>query len=222
MINRFFTFEHKSKKMKILTINSLKGGTSKSTLALNLYYYYSLIGKKVALTDSDPQGSLSELFYESDRENVSFIYRDNLRDWNELREIPKIDLIIIDTAPYQMAELNSIFMISDFILIPFLASEFDLRAMNHTIELFYNSQSAKKELRGAVILTKAIHGTKYNSDALQAVKNYDLPILKTQMMQRIDYSRSLSEKKGIFSTDNVKAKREIKKIGAEILKLWTV
>jgi len=42
------------------------------------------------------------------------------------------------------------------------------------------------------------------------------------MMQRIDYSRSLSEKKGIFSTDNVKAKREIKKIGAEILKLWTV
>lgn len=208
--------------MNILTINSLKGGTSKSTLALNLYYYYSRIGKKVALADSDPQGSLSELFFESDRKDVTFIYRDNLREWQELREVKNIDLIIIDTAPYQMTELISIFLISDFILIPFLASEFDLRAMNHTIELFYKAQSSNKKLKGAVILTKAIHGTKYNFDALQAVENYDLPILKTPMMQRIDYSRSLAEKKGIFSTDNEKAKREIKKIGAEILKLWGI
>jgi chromosome partitioning protein len=203
---------------KILTVNSLKGGTGKTTLALNLYYYYSRLGKRVALADSDPQGSLTELL--EDRDDVPLIPRANIEDWEDLTGIRDVDLIIIDTAPYMLEELPAIFDISGFILIPFTSSALDLLALNSTVEAFYNAQARRPALRGAVILTRGIHGTLFNKEARQAVRGHEMPILKTAMMQRVDYPRSIADKGAIFATENRKAQREIKQIGAEILKLW--
>jgi len=205
----------------ILTINSFKGGTSKTTLALNLYHYYSkILGKKVALADNDPQGSLTEVA--ESRKDILFIYRENIEAWKDLLNISKkeLDLIIIDTPPSLINDLEEIYDISNFILIPFNAGTLDLRSMNNTIELFYNVQTRNPNLKGAVILTRGIHGTTLNQDVLNATKNYGLPILETQLMSRVDYVKSLEEEKGIFSTGNGKAKREIKKIGTEILRIW--
>ena len=45
--------------MKVVSISNQKGGSGKSTTAVNLSAYLSLAGKRVLLIDLDPQGSLT-------------------------------------------------------------------------------------------------------------------------------------------------------------------
>ena len=47
-----------ARKRKIIALATLKGGSGKSTIAACLAAYWLLDGCKVALFDTDPQGSL--------------------------------------------------------------------------------------------------------------------------------------------------------------------
>ena len=47
---------------KVLTIAQQKGGSGKTTLAVNLAQAYVAQGKSVAVLDTDPQGSLGRWF----------------------------------------------------------------------------------------------------------------------------------------------------------------
>lgn len=48
--------------MKIISVNNRKGGSSKTTTAVNLSYEFAKSGKKTLLIDLDPQGNASSKF----------------------------------------------------------------------------------------------------------------------------------------------------------------
>lgn len=58
---------------KILSISNQKGGTSKSTLAVNLGAALRLAGQKVLIVDFDPQGDASAYlgFEDEDADTIS-------------------------------------------------------------------------------------------------------------------------------------------------------
>ena len=205
---------------RIITINSQKGGTSKTTLSLNLYHYFTDGGLTCALVDADEQGSLTQLF--EDNEDMNLIPRANIDSWQDVVGIEDADVIIIDTPPYLASDLPAIFAVSDIVVIPFRAAAFDILALNATVGLV---ESAKKEngaLRACIVLTQGIHSTGFNKDARLAVKEYGLPVLSSVMKMRVDYARSLDTDKAIYSTENPKAISEIEAIGNEIINLVDV
>jgi len=204
--------------MKWITINSLKGGSGKTTLALNLYYHYTSQKKKVGLIDADLQGSLSDIVDE--KEETEILKREEFGNWDELKGISGFDIVLVDTGPYmETDDLLSIFHLSDFVLIPCKASTLDLNANIQTIAHIKESQRKNKKLKAALVLTMGIHSTVLNSEWRPVAESFGLPVLASEMLNRVDYARSIDEPKAIFSTDNVKARNEIRKIGIEILNL---
>ena len=110
---------------KVITIAQQKGGTGKTTLAVNLALafikYHNL---KVAIIDTDPQGSLGKWYIIRSERNIS---NNNLTFktaslWGAQYESKILkqdhDIIIIDTPPKIESDARPSIEAADLVLIP--------------------------------------------------------------------------------------------------------
>ena len=133
----------------IITLSHQKGGVGKSTLAFNLAAYFQRQGDNCAVVDSDLQGTITEIFnnFSQDKETMSgvrLIRRDAFKDYKELLKLRQFALIVIDTPPYLSAELDHIYSISDFVLVPTKPSVKDYLAISKTINLVRAAKAANQ------------------------------------------------------------------------------
>lgn len=201
---------------KIICLHSLKGGSSRSTLTLNLFHYFSSLGKTVGIIDGDPQGSI----HQTAGEGVPVMARNEISDWGEVPGMVDGDYILIDTAPYRAKkETLGILAISDLLVIPVRTSIFDLQALDFTAGLFRKAKQGNGALRACIALTQCNATTVLNNQLREALVEYGLPVLATEMYYRVAYQRSLAEPQGIFSSSDQKAQSEIKRIAIELQNL---
>jgi chromosome partitioning protein len=135
---------------KVITIAQQKGGTGKTTLAVHLAMafikYHSL---KVAIIDTDPQGSLGKWFMIRSENKVS---NENLTFktaslWGAQYESKTLkndhDIVIIDTPPKIEADARPSIEAADLVLIPMAASHVDFWATGAIAEI---AKQAKKKI----------------------------------------------------------------------------
>jgi chromosome partitioning protein len=195
--------------MKIITVAHQKGGVGKTTLALNLAACFK-DDLRVGLLDTDVQGSLSGLM--DMLEGIELIPFNN--DLAQLRTIEK-DILIIDTPPYLTNQLPALFEASDFVLVPSKVGFLDVMAVRATIQMLKEVQGRKKELKAAIVLNMVKPRTNMNDEIREILKDYDIPVLKTAISDRVSYARS-PIMSGVFAGDDDKAKSEITALADEI------
>ncbi len=195
--------------MKIITVAHQKGGVGKTTLALNLAACFK-DDLRVGLLDTDVQGSLSGLM--DMLEGIELIPFNN--DLSGLRGIDK-DILIIDTPPYLTNQLPALFEASDFVLVPSKVGFLDVMAVRATIQMLKEVQTRKKELKAAIVLNMVKPRTNMNDEIREILKDYDIPVLKTAISDRVSYARS-PIMSGVFAGDDEKAKTEITALADEI------
>jgi chromosome partitioning protein len=195
--------------MKIITVAHQKGGVGKTTLALNLAACFK-DDLRVGLLDTDVQGSLSGLV--DMLEGIELIPFNN--DLASLRTVEK-DILIIDTPPYLTNQLPALFEASDFVLVPSKVGFLDVMAVRATIQMLKAVQARKKELKAAIVLNMVKPRTNMNDEIREILKDYDIPVLKTSISDRVSYSRS-PIMSGVFASDDEKAKTEITALADEI------
>lgn len=205
----------------VITLAHQKGGVGKSTLSLNLYGYFSQAGYKCVLVDIDPQGSITSLLQVFDEAgNIELIERKSFKNYAELEnKIESFDVVLIDTPPYLSKELYECLSISHMVLIPCKASPFDALAVVQTLELITEEQKKNTVLTSAIVLTMTISNTALPQQIRESLQKHGVPILETEIKNRIAYARSLLFSGNVVNEETGKAKEEISNLAIEIINL---
>lgn len=195
---------------QIITLTHQKGGVGKSTLAVNLANSFK-DNVRVAILDIDPQGTVIQL-----SRLIKGI--DVLHELKDIKNLP-YDVIFVDTPPYLTENLPDILNVSNLVIIPTKAGIADLMAIRATIGLILKAQQRRPVLKAGIVFNMVKYGTTLTDDVKHQLENYDIPVLKSMISDRVNFTRSLALENGIYGIGDVKAEKEIDNLTKEILLL---
>ena len=205
---------------KVITIAQQKGGTGKTTLAVHLAMaFIKYHGLKVAIIDTDPQGSLGKWFMIRSENKVS---NENLTFktaslWGAQYESKTLkndhDIVIIDTPPKIEADARPSIEAADLVLIPMAASHVDFWATGAIAEI---AKQAKKKI--LVQINRSNQRSKLINKTKDFIKSLDLSSTKIIIGNRQIYSSSMGEgKTAVEKQKKGNAIEEIKNLSEQIL-----
>lgn len=208
----------------IISVQNQKGGVGKTTLAIHISHALKLQKKtnRILLIDADPQGSARDWSAARQSEppfSVIAIDRPVLH-----REIPAIvenyDHIIIDGPPRASELARSAISAADLVLIPVQPSPYDVWAAQEIIGLIQEASVFKENLKSAFAINRKIVNTAIGRDVIDALTNFNTPILKSQICQRVAFAESAATGQTVLETSpKSAAAKEIKAIVKELLTL---
>lgn len=178
-------------KGKVITIAQQKGGSGKTTLAVNLGVMLARAGHSVAFLDTDPQGSLGRWFMTRNdagrTENMEF---STASAWGVGYEVGKLrdmaDFVIIDTPPKADSDLRPALRAADLVLVPVASSHVDLWATDGVLDL------TRREGREVlVVLNRARAGTRLGTEVMEAAQALSAALATTQIANRVAYAETL-------------------------------
>lgn len=209
--------------MKKISIINQKGGTCKTTLAINLAYYLSQ-KRRVVLIDSDPQRSARKWHSKSGGSILTVFDMNDAKTLQvDLKAIEKnYDVIIID-GPCGLTGLSSaIIRLSDLVLIPITPSNFDLDATVSAVQLVKYRQEENEGLPLArMVVSRAIKISRLSEEITDVLKELEMPILTSRTTMRMAYVNNLDEGHTVFHSKDQSAIEEISGIGKEVEQiLW--
>ena len=205
---------------KVITISQQKGGTGKTTLAVHLAMafikYHNL---KVAIIDTDPQGSVGKWFMIRTENKVS---NENLTFktaslWGAQYESKTLkndhDIVIIDTPPKIESDARPSIEAADLVLIPMAASHVDFWATGAIVEI---AKKANKKILAQI--NRSSQRSKLIDKTKDFIKSLDLQSTETIIGNRQIYTSSMGEgKTAVEKQRKGNAVDEIKKLSGQIL-----
>ena len=207
--------------MKVISVLNQKGGSGKTTIATHLARAIQLKGFSVLLVDSDPQGSSRDWAAVNEENPVPVVGIDRPTIERDLKRIAEKDYVIIDGAP-QAADLAiSAIKASDIIIIPVQPSPYDIWATSDLVDLVKQRiEMTDGKLKAAFVVSRTIKGTKIGKEISVALSDYDLPVLKTSITQRVIYPTSASIGSSVLDEEPAgEASKEINNLINEILSI---
>lgn len=210
--------------MKVISVLSQKGGSGKSTIAINVSRCLQLKGYNVALIDTDPQASAREWNALASDEFFPVYGCDKGISEKEIRQLEKLaDFVVIDGAPRIEKSMTDAIRLSDFILIPLKPSQFDIWACKDSIELVQARMQIDENLQAGLVLSQTNKQTNLTKDVVQFISdNFDIPLLTSSTGLRVSYAEVLSQGGTVFEGNSREAKEEIVGITDEILTMLGV
>lgn len=211
-----------TKQAKVIGVVQLKGGTGRSTIAVNLAGGLSE-KNKVTLVDCDlPQASSASWFAirESKTENLLL---ETARSFDEVSAAIKkhgsTGYIILDAPPRVEELTRSILVTSDLVIIPISASVFDLWAIDDLLKTIEASKSIKPDLKVRLLWNRFRGYTSSASELSESAKALNLRELRTRLGFRVAYPDSVSRGRTVLEWKDKQARSEMKDLVKEVIKL---
>jgi chromosome partitioning protein len=204
----------------IISLVNQKGGTGKTTIALNLAYAISQKGYKTLLIDADPQGS--SLQWQTIADNNAFtVVRHPKANFH--RNIGKVTerfrMVLIDAPPGTGRISKSILLCSNLAIVPVGPSPLDIWSSKEIIALIRECRKVNRKLRGKLLISKKIVGTTVGREVRGELKTYRMGIFQTEVCERIAYVKAMIEGLSVVEYEpNSEAANEIRSLTEELVK----
>jgi chromosome partitioning protein len=184
---------------KVISFISRKGGTGKTTNAINLATMLDSIGNKVLLVETDTNYTLNtirkmELFKTGAKEDQLFSILASIDEKisEELESLKKkkYDYIILDTAGKTTDNsIKKICVASDLVIVPTSLSQNDLLVTFQTIEDLKPARELNKKLKIAV-LPNRINGLTKTKSIMNTLAQLDAIILENYVPTKNIFSQA--------------------------------
>lgn len=172
----------------IVTVGNTKGGTGKSTIAVNLAIAR---GGNVLLVDSDRQGTAeTAMLVRAQSGRLPFVPCEKICDGDALYKKvttykQKFDDIVIDAGGRDSSALRAALSVSDLVLIPFAPRSLDVWALEDMNALVAEAVAVNPALRAFAVLSCADSTGHDNRDAVEALDGYkQLSYMPTPISRR--------------------------------------
>lgn len=185
---------------KVISFISRKGGTGKTTNAINLATSLSEAGKKVLLVETDANYTLSTLrkmeMFQSPEKALPFeiVGSDDTRIADELVVIKKdkhLDIVIVDSAGKTTDEgIKKLCLISEVVIVPTSLTQNDLLVTYQTITDLAPARELNPLLK-ILVLPNRIHSATGLHTVRDSLNNLDaliLPIIVPQKNLFVNFS----------------------------------
>ena len=196
--------------IKVIVFASAKGGVGKTTLATHLAVEAERAGVgRVALADTDPQGSLNDWYKARAAETPVLI--------NAAAGLAKavkgcrdggFNYLIIDTPPSATVDIGKVIAVADLCIVPVRPSPNDLRAVGRTVDLV---KAAKKPF--LFILNQVNAAARITLQASGALSKHG-PVAETAVASRVGFAMSMTDGRTASEIE------PSSKSAAEIKDLW--
>jgi chromosome partitioning protein len=177
----------------ILSFLNQKGGVGKTTLATNAAAHFHRQGARVLLIDADPQATSSA--WASLRDEPGFqtvaMARDNLA--REVLDLSKnYDHVVIDGPPRAEKIARAVIIASDLVVIPIEPSGASHWAAADTVAQVSEAKIVKPEQRSVFLVSRKIGNTVIGRDIREMAAEYEIPVLRRAITQRVAYAEALT------------------------------
>jgi len=204
---------------RVITIAQQKGGVGKTTLAAQLAVVWARQGRRLALLDIDPQGSLSA-WAELRRQRLGtaglgfeFAALAGWRagEWIE-RHARAADIVIVDSPPHAELEARIATRAAALVLVPLQPSPLDLWSTAATLRL------ARDEQRPILAVLNRVPARSSLVEAVLAELGRDgVAIAATRLGSRVAFAQAMAHGSGVVeSAPKTLAAAEIAALAAEL------
>jgi chromosome partitioning protein len=201
---------------KVISFISRKGGTGKTTNAINLATSLHQLGKKVILVETDTNYTLNTLrkmeqFKSKNGKGFDIVGSEDNQVAAELanmRQQRGTDVVVVDSAGKTTDEgIKKLCLVSDVVIVPTSLTQNDLLVTYQTVTDLAPARQLNPRLK-ILILPNRIHSTTNLYTIRENLKNLDAIILPVMVPQKNLYVN--------FST--IDAEKEYQPVMQEILK----
>lgn len=217
--------------MSIITVGGIKGGSGKTTTAVNITISLSNISRDVLLVDADDQESATDFtkwrnHNLNNKAGYTSVKLAGEAVRNEVLKLKnKYEYIIIDTGGRDTSSQRAAISISNLFLIPFIPRSIDIWTIEKVKKLIIEMKTINPDLKSVAFINKADSIGKDNDEAAQILSEIEhILFLNTYICNRKSFCNSITQGLGIseFSPKDIKAQNEFEDFFLQIQKLMAI
>jgi chromosome partitioning protein len=200
----------------VIAIVSQKGGSGKTTLALNLGAAHDEAGRRAVIADLDPQASATAWSRSRVGKQTLLVIPTHpaaLSDLLVTATLQKVDWLLLDTAAGTDESASAAVEAASLVLVPCRPSLMDLRAISTTVRLC--------RLRGAVphvILTQVEPVGTLAGEARASLAKLGIDVVRAELGRRVAFHHCLTAGRGVMGYEpHGKAADEVREVYRAVL-----
>ncbi len=204
--------------MKVISFVNPKGGSGKTTAAINVAECLARSGHKVAAVDTDPQMSFSN-WSKRGSTKVDVFAASTEKDVYQVRKhLSEYDYVIIDGAGSLSVITSAAVMVSDLVIIPVSPSPLDFGTAGCVLDVL-EAQAFNRPVPAAFLITRKVEGTMMLGKLKQSIAETDVPCFSVSLGDRQSYVKTLVDGGTVFDSRDGSAKGEVSVLARDILKM---